>query len=806
MHDLRYALRALGKQPLFMLVAVLTLTLGIGANTAIFSLLYHVLLRPLPYPDADRLVFLWNAYKKDGLDVADVSIPDYLDRRGGMRAIEDATLVTLRRASLSVSGQVEEVSALAVTPSFFSTFGRAPQLGRAFTESDATTGADRFVILTHAFWSSRFARDPAIVGRTIRLNASDHLVLGVLSRDFELPWRDAAVLVPFSFTAAQRSDQARGNEFSEMVGRLRAGATIEQANAQMDAIVAQLMERVPARAAYMRNSGFTGVAQPLRERLIGDTRTSLYLLQAGVLLVLVIACANVANLLLMRSSARHRELAIRASLGAGHWRIARQLLTEGALLSALGGAAGVLLGAAGLRTLTATAAAQIPEIADAGVRPAVLFFTLVLAIATAIIFGLVPAFAIMRTSAASALKDDSVRGSAGRGATRIRATLVIVETAMAVVLLVGAGLLLKSFLQVVRVDPGFAPARVLTAQLSLPPPRYPNADTRRAFWARALEDAQRIPGVTAAGVTSNVPFSGMANSGTYTIVGRPLAATERLPHASQDFVAGEYFRAMGIPLLDGRLFNEGDTATSPRVVIVDEFFANRQFKGDRAVGHQVNFGSTRNYTIIGVVGTVSGTDLAKPVPEERIYLHAMQLPQNGMALVARTDLPASDLAPQLRAIVQRVDPEQPIANIRTMQEWIGRSLQPRRTPMVLLAIFGAVALILAAIGIYGVVAFGVTERVREFGIRQALGADRRAILSLVFVQGLWRAAAGVAIGIGLSLAATRLLQSVLFGVAPHDAAVFAIVAVTLLTVAALACYLPAHRATTVDPIVALREG
>jgi putative ABC transport system permease protein len=804
-HDLAYALRGLRKQPIFTAVAVLTLAVGIGANTALFSLLYHVVLRPLPYPDATRLVFIWNAYKKAGNGFANVSIPDYLDRGAEVPAIEDAALFTKARVSLSIAGQPEQVIALRVTPSFFSTLGRQPLLGRAFTDADAEPATNRFVILTHALWSSRFGRDPSVIGRSIHLDGVSHAVVGVLPADFEIPSRDVALLVPFGFTPEQRSDQERGNEFSEMIARLRPGATIEQANAQMDAIVARLMDRVPGRAAYMRNSGFTGVAEPFRDHLVGDARASLWLLQAAVFVVLLIACANVANLVLMRASGRQRELAIRSSLGAGQWRIARQLLTEGAVLSVIGTCAGLAVAALGIRTLIAITADQLPSAAGAAICPEVLLFTIALATMSAIIFAVSPVITTAGRSAASALKDDAGRASASTQTGRLRATLVVVETALAVVLLVGAGLLIKSFASVLRVDPGFSTEHVLTAQITLPVSRYPDDGTTRAFWARLLERTRGIPGVSAAGAISGLPFSGATSAGTYRIAGRSYAPGQRPPHAQQDFAAGDYFRAMQIPLLQGRLFSDADGADAPRVVIVDELFANRQFRGQSPVGRQINFGSARNYTIVGVVGTIRYEDLGKPVLEERIYLNATQLPLRGMTLVVKAALEPSSLVPELRFAAEAIDPEQPIADIRTMEEWIGRSLQPRRTPMMLLSVFGIVALLLSAIGIYGVVAFGVAERVREFGIRQALGADRRSILSLVLVQGLSRAGVGIAIGVAGSLVVTRYLKSMLTDVAPHDTSVFAAVIGILAGVAVTACYLPAHRATRVEPMEALRQ-
>jgi putative ABC transport system permease protein len=803
MQDLRYAIRALRKQPLFTLVAVLTLTLGIGANTAIFSLVYHVVWRPLPYRDAERLVFVWNSWKNGAQ--TDVSIPDYLDRRTQAPAIEDATLFTTRNAIVSGSGSPEQLVTLVVTPSFFSTLGRGPQLGRAFTEDEATPGANRRVILTHSTWRSRYGGDPGVVGRVMSINGQDHEIVGVLPADFELPARDVAFLTPFAFTPEQVSDTERANEFSSMIARLRPDATIEQLNGQMRAIVARLIDRLPARAAYMRNSGFGGVAVPIRDQLVGDTRGPLLLLQAGVFLVLLIACANVANLLLMRATGRSRELAIRSTLGADPWRIVRQLLVEGIVLAGIGAIAGVAVAALAVRALVSMVATQIPGAASASIDLTVLGFTATLALITGMFFGLVPAMSAQRAGPAAALKEDAGRSSASRRTSALRGLLVVSELALAVMLLVGSGLLLKSFARVLDVNPGFSTDRVLSGQITLPGTRYPDAARMRAFWPRLIAAVRAIPGVRSVAVTGAVPFSGQDGSGTYRLTDRPPGPTDRLPHAFQQTIVGEYFKTMEIPLLAGRVFNDGDVATAPRVVVIDEYLAKRQFPGVDPIGRQINFGSPRNYTIVGVVGTINGGDLARPVPEERIYFSGAQIAQSVMGIVVKTSVEPSSLAPQLRAAVQSVDSEQAISDVRTLDDRLSRALQPRRTPVVLLTIFGAIALTLSAIGIYGVLAFAVAERVREFGIRQALGADPASILSLVLRQGLRTIAAGLAIGCAGALVLTQYLEALLFGVSSRDAGVFAAVVGILFTVALLACYLPARRATRVDPMVALRN-
>ena len=808
MRDLQYALRGLRRQPLFTLVAVLTLAVGIGANTAIFSLLYQVLLRPLPYADPDRLVFVWNSYPLTGLPQASVSIPDYLDRRADAPAIADATLFTQRSVSLTDGGQPEQLRSLRVTPSFFSTLGRVPMLGRAFAETDATEGADQFTILTYGLWNSRFGGDPAIVGRDVRLDGLPYRVVGVLPADFELPARDTALLVPFSFTATDRSDQSRGNEYSSMIARLAPGATMEQLNAQMKTIVARVAERLPRRAGFIATSGFTGYALPIRDQLVGDLRAPLLLLQVGVVLVLLIACANVANLLLMRATGRHREVAIRAAIGAGKAHLVKQMLTEGLALSAIGAAAGLGLGLVGVRGLVILISQQLPATPDVSVSVPVLGFTLTMAVLTGLVFGLVPAAATLRTSVVEALRDDTGRGTSSRRTGVTRAVLVVTEVALAVMLLVGAGLLIKSYARIQEVNPGFSPENVLTAQLALPATRYADESARRAFWTRVVAEAARVPGVTAVGLTSNVPFNGMVGSASYNIVGYTPGPGEPSPHGRQEVVGGDYFRAMQIPLVKGRVFGELDGPDSPRVVVVDEYLVNRYFKDKDPIGQQITGGGPGSTpsTIVGVVGTINSIDLGEPVAKERIYYPMTQTPVRSLALVIKSGIDPQSLAGPLRAAVQAVDPQQPLADVRTLDQWIGRSLQTRRVPTLLLAVFGSVALLLAGIGIYGVLAFAVTQRVREFAIRQALGAERGVILRMVLQQGARTAAIGVALGLAGAMAMTRFLQSQLFLVGARDLAVYAGVTVTLLAVALVACYLPARGTTRIDPVAALRDS
>jgi predicted permease len=583
---------------------------------------------------------------------------------------------------------------------------------------------------------------------------------------------------------------------------------VTDVNTQMKTIVARVMERIPARAEFARTSGFTGFARPIRQQLVGDTRQPLLVLQGGVLLVLLIACFNVANLLLMRATGRGRELAIRTTLGAGQWRLVRQMLTEGVVLSLFGAVAGLAVGMAGVRALIAMSATQIPGQLSASLNLPVVAFTLALAVVTGLVFGLVPAISVIRGNTASLLKEDATRGSATRATGFLRASLLIGEVAGTLVLLVGAGLLIKSFANLQRVDPGFKGDNVLTAQIVLPTARYPNPPERRAFWLSLISKAQQIPGVATVGLTSNVPFNGNVGSGSYSIVGYTPGPGVPQPHARQEVVGAEYFKAMQIPLIEGRTFNDGDTADSPLVAVVDRYMADKYFKGKSAVGQEIRRGGPDSpvIRIIGVVGTINSIDLGLPVTKERIYRPVTQAPNFGMALVVKATGEPTQLVSAVRRAVSEINPEQPIFDVRTMEQWMSRSLEGRRTPMALLAIFAAVALVLAGIGIYGVLAYGVTQRVREFGIRQALGADQRSILSLVLSQGMLRTLIGVAIGLVASFMFTKVLQTLLFGVDAHDLSVFAGVSVLLLAVAALACYIPARRATRIDPMVALRDS
>lgn len=810
MPAIRHAIRALLGQPLFTAVSLATMALGIGANTAIFSLVESLLLRPLPFPASDRLVFVWNSYPLMGLPQASVSIPDYLDRRAQAPAIEAATLFNMVSLNMADEGRPEQVVGLRATPSFFATYGTWPTIGRGFDESHATPGQDKVAVLTHAFWTGRFGGDPSIVGRDIRLNGEPYRVLGVMPRGFLAPGQETALIVPFAFTAEQRADTERGREFSLMVARLRPGATLAQLDDQMRAIVRRNAERLAQARAFWETSGFKGYAVPYREQVVGDVRPALLVLQTAVLLVLLIAGANVANLQLVRATARQREMAVRAALGASFRDLLQHLLAEGLVLAAAGGVLGLLVGAAGMRALVALAGDELPLAGTVALHPAVLVFSAAVSLLTGVVFGLVPAVGLARGRLFDALKEESGRGSPGRRTSRFRHVLAAGELALALMLLVGAGLLARSFARLQSVDPGFQTGHVLTARLTLPETRYREAPDVTAFWDRALERIRAIPGVASAGLVSVMPLSGQNAQGSYEIVGYTPGPGEARPHAQVQTVDPGFFETLRIPLRRGRTFTSGDAAGAPQVVVIDEFLARRYFKDQDPIGRQIRRGPPEAppLTIVGVVASIRKVSLAEPVEKETIYFPVAQarVPVRTLGLVVRTHGDPEALASTVREAVRAVDPEQPIFDVRTMDDRVARSLARHRTPMVLTTAFGVLAVLLAAVGLYGVLAYAVGQRVRELGIRQVLGADRAAILRLVLGQGLIVAASGSLAGVTASFWLTGLLRSQLFGVSPRDPAVLVAAPALLLVVALLACLAPAYRATRVEPIAALREG
>jgi len=817
--DLRYGLRSLLAKPGFLVAAVATLALGIGANTAIFSVINGLLLKPLPYDDGERLVQVYNTYPKMGLEYAGTSIPDYLDRKEQAPALEDLALYTGQSFNLAASGAPERLVGLRATPSLFTTLRAKAALGRVFGDEQAVIGQDKVVVLSHAAWKNNFGGDASIVGRDVRLNGETFRVLGVMPESFVFPNTRTQLYVPFAFTDAQKSDDERGNEYSESIGRLAPGATLEQLHAQTDAIVARTADRAAVSdredaadaAAWFRNGNFFGRAKSLRDQWVGDIRPVLWLLQAVVGFVLLIACANVANLMLTRVTSRQKELSVRTALGAGRRRIARQLLIESLILATLGAVAGVLLAYWSIDLLNVLGLNNSQLSAQVDIDASVLAFTLALAVLTGVVFGLFPAFAQLGGKPYEVLKEGGRGNTMGKGARMTRATLVVVQMALAVTLLVGAGLLIKSFNRVLDQDPGFARDGLITTRLELPTAKYPEEEQQAQFYERALTELAAIPGAKSVAYTSNLPFGGSNWTSSFDIEGREEAPGESSPHGYARVVDEKFFGTMEIPVLQGRGFTPADAKGAPEVLIVDEFLAKKYFPKGDAVGQRIRWGQTeaeppqpRIWTIVGVVGTVKPFGLADEVKKEAIYFPFRQLTGENGFFVVKTDLAAGGLAQPIRDAILRVDPEQPVFDIRTLDERIKISLENRKAPMVLLAIFAGVALLLSAIGIYGVLAFSVEQRTSELGVRLAIGAQRGDIAKLVLSQGGRIAALGLGIGIVGSLALTRFMQSQLFGVTSSDPMTLVSVVVVLGAVALVACWLPARRAARTSPIEALR--
>jgi predicted permease len=817
LQDLRYGLRMLRAKPGFTIAAVLTLALGIGANSAIFSVIDGMLLRPLPYRDGERLVYVYNTYPKMNLEIAGTSIPDYLDRRSGAAALADLAMYHGQSFNLAEQGAPQRLVGTVATPSLFTTLQVEAQLGRVFGDDAAEPGADHVVVLSDALWRNQFNADRGIVGRDIRLNGDSYRVLGVMSPAFTFPRRDVQLWVPFAFTPKQKSDDERGHEFSDSVGRLKPGATLAELNAQMDAIVHANAERIasadakegPAIKKFLESSGFTGRAQNLHEFLVRDLKPVLLLLQAVVAFVLLIACANVANLMLTRISARQKELSVRTALGAGRGRLARQLLVESLLLSLAGGAVGLLVAQWCVQLIRLLGLDDSARGFSIGLEGSTISFTLGLALLTGVLFGLFPVVALWRERAYEVLKEGG-RGSGGsRSARATRRVLVIVQMALAVTLLAGAGLLIRSFVHLQEASPGFDMQSVLSVRVDLPANRYKDDAAVAQFYQRSLAAVRALPGVSSAGIVSSMPFTNNNSQGSYFIEGRELAAGESAPHGFVQIVDEDFFKTMQIPVLQGRGFTTADAADAGKVIVIDDLLAKKYF-GDaaKALGQRITQADHREgpwYTIVGVVGTIKRNKLYELTNKETYYYYYQQQPERSSTIALKTDLAPAALTAPLRAALLRIDPEQPVYDIQTMRERISASLDDRRTPMLLLGLFAAVALALSAIGIYGVLAFSVASRTGELGVRMSIGAQRNHIMRLVLVDGARLAGIGLGLGLVGSLVLSQLIKAQLFGIGVVDPlTLFGVVAVLAAT-AFVACWLPARRAARVDPIEALRH-
>jgi len=796
LNDLRYAMRQLRKSPGFAAVAVVTLALAIGANTAVFSVVDQVLLHPLPYPDSDRIVEVSQTFK--GLPTYDASPANYLDWVAQNQVFAEMAASRGWQGSLSAGDRPDRVKGTMTTPSFFSLFGVDPILGRGLEPSDAQPGNDHVVVLGYGLWQRYFAGDRAMVGRDIRLNGEQYTVVGVMPPNFspdnygEL-WLPSPWGVPTHPLVPNKDPrQFRDRNYLDVWARLKPGVTTQQARVELDTIGRRLEKQYP------NSNDQIGVSfLPLHEYLVGEIRPVLLVLLAAVVIVLLIGCANVANLLLARATARVKEISIRTALGASRLRLLRQLLTESVLLALAGGVLGFLLAVLAVPSLLALSPPEIRQFKQIGINREVLAFSFLASVVCGVVFGLIPALQSSRSNPNEFLKEGERGSTANRG--RTRSALVIAEVGLSLVLLVGAGLLVKSFARLMDVNAGFDPDHLLTFNLGLPPSTDPVHQL--AFYQQVVQRLQALPGVEAAGAVSRLPLSEGNSSRSFNVPGiqKDYDADIRVSTA-------DYFRAMRIPLLKGRSFSEGDLGSSLNFAVVNDALARTVFPGQDPIGKQIiNFGPDNlTLQIIGVVGNVRHVGLdADPHSEIYQLLGQAQWPSMFVAIRSATS-DATTVTSEAQNVVWSVNKDVPLANVRTMQDVIANSVQRRKFSMFLLTIFAAVAMLLAAIGLYGVMSYAVAQRTHEIGIRMALGARRPDVLALVVKQGMTLALMGIAAGAVLSLAMTRLISGMLFGITATDPLTFAGVAALLGTVTFLANYLPARRASKVDPMVALR--
>lgn len=793
--DLRYGARTLLKQPGFTLVAVITLALGIGANAAIFSVVNTVLLRPLPYAEAERLMMIRET-KLPQFPEFSVAPGNFLDWKKQNTVFE--RLVAYRGASFNLigTGEPERLRGMQVSEGFMDMLGVQPQLGRDFLLEEDQPGRNQVVVLSHGLWQRRFGGDPKLLNQSITLSGQPYTIIGVMPAGFRFGSSETELWTPMAFTAQQA--QQHGGHYISALGQLKPGVPLTQAQAELSTIAERLAQQYPE-----SNTGWNVKLTPLLEFTVREIKPALLVLLGAVAFVLLIACANVANLLLARAAARQKEIAIRTSLGAGRGRIVRQLLTESVLLALAGGGLGLALAAWGTDVLLKLAPPDLPRVSDVALDWRVVAFTLALTLLTGVLFGLVPALQASKPNLNETLKD------AGRGSTEggrrqlIRSSLVVLEVASALVLLVGAGLLIKSFLRLQQVDPGFNPKNTLTASVALPQKKYPEEKQQAAFYQQLLEKISALPGVQAAATAVVVPLSGNDYVLGFEIEGRPKV--ENQPSTNYYAVSADYFKAMGIPLLRGRVFTDRDTADTTRVAVINESMAQKFFPHEDPLGKRIHVtnGPTTYREIVGIVGDVKeyGLDRATPL---QTYEPFLQKPNSSMFLIVRAAGDPANLSGAIRREVLSLDKEQPVASLRTLEQLIATTIAQQQFSMTLLGVFAAVALLLSAIGIYGVLSYAVTQRTNEIGIRMALGADQGAVLKLVVGQGMLLTLTGIGAGLVAALALTRVLATLLFGVSATDPLTFGAIALLLMLAALLACWIPARRAMKIDPLVALR--
>jgi putative ABC transport system permease protein len=797
--DIRYALRSLQKHKAFAAAAIATLALGIGANSAIFSIVNSVLLRPLPYPNAERLAVLWGKYPNYGR--ATLSLPDFNDWRASTTAFEQVAART--GAAFNFTGGEEPVQLRAdrVTANFFSTLGVSPMLGRGFRPEEEVGGDDYVVVLSHGFWQRQFGGDPAVVGSTISLSGQPHTVIGVMPPDFRF-WGERDVWAP---TRTDVPNSNRRSEYLTAIGRLRPGLTIEQADVEIATIAKRLSEQYPA-----TNANFQSEVVSLHANTVAAVQPALVVFSGAVGLVLLIACANVANLLLARAAAREREIAVRSALGASRGRLVRQLLTESLLIGLIGGSVGLLLATWAIGALRATNTSLLPRIGEVRVDGLVVAFSVLLSVATGLIFGMAPAIRMASHRLHDSIKEGA-RGAAGGAVTRFRNTLVLAEVALAVVLLVGAGLLIRSFEKLNRVDPGFDPHGLLTYQAIFPTARYTDVNGLPPVLDQLMERTRSVPGVRGVAVSNTLPMLG---------AGYVSFAIENVPFPQQDAnsgpidvqpfnVSSDYFQVMGIRITEGRGIEPRDVAGAPTVAVINSELARRFIpKGRSPLGMRITFGNPADtaaqwWTIVGVADVVAQEGLSAR-PYAQIYRPMAQAPRRGVYVTIKSDGDPLALVPRVRQALKGVDTEIPLNDVATMESRVSDNIAATRVSVTVLTLFAALAMILAAIGIYGVLAYAVAQRTREIGIRMALGASAGSVRRLIVRQGMTPALIGVLLGLIGAWYLTRLMEKLLFGVTPSDPATFAVVALFLGIVAFLASFVPASRATRVAPTEALR--
>lgn len=795
--DLRYGIRNLLKQPLFAIVAVSTLALAIGGNSAMFTVVNAVLLRPLPYPESNRIVAFEGINPSKGLTQSNMSIPDFADWQNQNQVFEQMAAYITIGVVLSNGEETERVRGTLVSADFFPLFRTAGLYGRTLQPDDAQPGRAPVAVIGYGLWQRRFGADPNVINSQVTISGKSRTIVGVMPSGFDYPEQSEA-WIPL---ALDPSKEARDNRYVSVVARLKPGAMVPQAQAQLDTINQRLAQNYNE-----TNAGWTVRVRTLQDQLVRNVRLSLLVLLFAVVFVLLIACANIANLLLARSTSRQKEIAVRAALGASRLRIIQQLLTESLLLSFAGGAFGLLLGFWLTKLLIAISPADSPRFDEIRPDARVFIFTIALTLVTGLVFGLAPALQASRSDQSDSLKEGSRGNAGGSRSNRVRALLMVAEIAMSFMLLVGAGLLIKSFRHLREVKPGLNADNVLTLRVSGPPGKFTTDEQRAEFFRRVNDGVQSTPGVQSVGMILSLPLGGDAfNLGRgYIREGRP-ATREEAGDAFYLPITPDYFRALQVPVLAGRAFDDSDTDKTTKVVIVNETMAHRLWPGESPLGRHITIWRDENFPreIVGVVAETKGA--LDNDPEEQMYVpYAQDSTWPSMSLVIRTNGDPASFSPAVRNVIRSVEKAAPVFNVRTLNDVLATSVAPRRTPMLLLSAFAGVALLLAMIGIYGVTAFYVTQRTQEIGIRMALGAQMSDVVKLFMKGGMTMALVGVATGLGGAFVLTRWMASLLFGVKPTDWLTLVVVSVCVLITAVLACYLPSRRATKVDPLVALR--